>query len=92
MYTLCATFDAASLQTEYWRLALSEDGSTLIGDNDIVPDFSGPNRCHVVMKKDIPVEVMAFYPSPKQLETNKARAWWQFAISAIRSQVRQRTI
>ncbi|TBU40766.1 hypothetical protein BD309DRAFT_992844 [Dichomitus squalens] len=92
VFAFTVTFNTTSFQTEYWRLTLSDDSDTLTGESDFVPDISSPDRCHVVMKKGISVETMAFYPSPKQLEANRAQAWWQFAISAVRSQVRQRTI
>ncbi|PIL33367.1 hypothetical protein GSI_03987 [Ganoderma sinense ZZ0214-1] len=92
IFTFTTTFNSASCQTEYLRMTLSPDGKTLVGYQDIVPDCSSSGRFHVVMKKDIPLEVMAFYPSPQLLDTNRPKALWHFATSAILFQVQQRTI
>ena len=73
-------------------MTLSSDGNTLVGYQDIVPDCSSPGRFHVVMRKDIPLEVMAFYPSPKLLDTNRQKALWMFATSVVLFKVQQRTI
>ena len=91
-FTFTTTFNTTSLQTEYLRMTLSQDGETLVGYQDIVPDCSSPGRCRVVMKKDIPLELMAFYPSPKLLDANRPKALWLFATSAVRFQVQQCTI
>ncbi|TBU22189.1 hypothetical protein BD311DRAFT_869526 [Dichomitus squalens] len=82
-FTVTFNCDTAELPTEYLRLTLGQDGTTLVGDHDVAPDFSSPFRSHAVFKKDVPPSVMAFYASPQQLKENRLKAWWHFAIQSI---------
>ena len=90
VYSVTITYNSGNLMDEYYRLYLSPDGNTLAGKGCFSQDVNDPNAFTVTMKRDVPPEIMAFYPTSVALEENKARALWKFATDATLFQVQQR--
>ena len=90
-YSFSIAFNVESLKSEHYRMSLSPDNSTITGVCGFEEDLSDPRVVTpVTMKKDIPPDVMVFYPTAEELSRNKARALWRFATSATLYQVQQR--
>ena len=64
LYNFTMTLNTSTLDTEYFRLTLDSDGTTLSGDWDITPDFTSSDKTRVVLKKNSSPEIMSFYPRP----------------------------
>ena len=62
---------------------LDESGTTLTGS------WGFSDTPFSFMFKRLSSEAMRFYPTPTELVENKPRALWRFAISVVRSQLRQ---
>ncbi|KAI0332934.1 hypothetical protein GY45DRAFT_365739 [Cubamyces sp. BRFM 1775] len=91
-YTIAESFNTTLLENPYLNVMLSQDGLTLEGDQDYTraPTSDQGPVPHAVLRKDSSAEVMRFYPSPRELEKNRASALWRFAIFAILYDVRRR--
>ena len=79
-YTFSISY-GARFDTQFFSGELDEIGTTLSGSWGF--DESRPFTC---VFKRLSSEVMRFYPSPAELEANKPRALWRFAISATIAQ------
>ncbi|KAH9942219.1 uncharacterized protein BXZ73DRAFT_41008 [Epithele typhae] len=74
---------------EFYSLALSPDGGTLVGVCGSNPDLTGL-VLPVCLKKDFDYDIMAFYPTSQDLDNNKPRALWRFASRAVLNRIRAR--
>ncbi|KAJ7481633.1 hypothetical protein FB451DRAFT_1236685 [Mycena latifolia] len=73
--------------TQYFTGTWNAATETLIGTVGMDEDPAKHNSAFVF--KRIMPEYMCFWPAPVELETNKARALWGFAIAAVRYGVRR---
>ncbi|TBU25684.1 hypothetical protein BD311DRAFT_492317 [Dichomitus squalens] len=73
----------ARFATQHFSGRLDDHGSTLSGT------WGFDDKPFVFYFKRLPSELMRFYPSPAELASNKARALWHFATSAIHAQVQR---
>ena len=73
---------AARFSTQNFCGELDENQTTLSGS------WGFDDKPFTFVFKRLSSDVMRFYPSPKELAANKARALWQFATSAVLAQVR----
>ena len=91
-YTIMESFNTTLLDSPFLNVTLSQDGLTLEGDQDYTrtPTSEQGPVPHAVLRKGSSAEVMRFYPSPRELEKNRARALWRFAIFAVLYDVRRR--
>ncbi|KAI0653998.1 hypothetical protein C8Q70DRAFT_1031605 [Cubamyces menziesii] len=89
-YTISEVFNSTQMEHLWLRVTLSQDGLALEGEEGLMSMSTPAQNRHTVLKKDVCVEIITLYPSPRQLEENKARALWRFAISAILYDVRRR--
>ncbi|KAF8518842.1 hypothetical protein BU17DRAFT_90643 [Hysterangium stoloniferum] len=72
---------------QYFTGRFDASTETIQGRLASTPD--DPPTSWTFLFKRVPADIFRFYPPPKFLEDNKARALWQFAINAIQSQVRR---
>ncbi|KAI0741196.1 hypothetical protein C8Q76DRAFT_710506 [Earliella scabrosa] len=99
-YTVTVTPNSSLLGPTHVRLRLRDDGMTLTGDMDYPqPDLveaptddKGSRRNQVTLKRNSSPVIMACYPSPSSIVSNKSAALWKFAISATIATIRQRTL
>ncbi|KAF8529736.1 hypothetical protein BU17DRAFT_79834 [Hysterangium stoloniferum] len=80
-------FRSGLFQSEYFTGKFDASTETIQGRKALSPD-NMPTSWTFLLKR-VPADIFRFYPLPKFLEDNQARALWQFAINAIRSQVRR---
>lgn len=79
----------AHFPSQYWHGQLNTTTETITGEWGNDPDY-GTHHGIFVLKRTAP-EFLCFRPAPVAFETNKARALWSFALSAIRYQVHRQS-
>ena len=75
--------------TEYFVGHLDHNGA-LVGHQGYAEDVSEENHSCLFVFRNVPAEIMAWYPSPTELEQNKPRALWKFALEAVMMQIRRK--
>ncbi|KAF8529742.1 hypothetical protein BU17DRAFT_36449, partial [Hysterangium stoloniferum] len=80
-------FRGGAYPQQYFTGRFDASTETIQGQMAYTPD-DGSTSWTFLLKR-VPADIFRFYPLPKFLEDSRARALWQFAINAIRSQVRR---
>ncbi|KAF8529737.1 hypothetical protein BU17DRAFT_36437, partial [Hysterangium stoloniferum] len=80
-------FRGGASPQQYFTGRFDASTETIQGQMALTPD-DGSTSWTFLLKR-VPADIFSFYPRPKFLEDNQARALWQFAINAICSQVRR---
>lgn len=75
--------------TEYYKGHMDESGS-LVGYQGYTKDVSEKNYASLFILRHVPAEIMAYRPSPADLNENKPRALWRFARDVILMQTRRK--
>lgn len=76
----------ARWKTTYWTGSLEDEGETLSGKWGYEKD----HQPYTFVFKRVSPEVLVDRPHPKEFAENRAKAFWKFALTAVRNQVRRR--
>ncbi|CDO75523.1 hypothetical protein BN946_scf184871.g4 [Trametes cinnabarina] len=88
-YTFVRKNALARIRTTYFTGALDQEGERLFGNWGYSED---DKPYPFQFFKRVTPEALVARPSPSEFEANKARALWKYALTAVRNEVRARTL